>query len=405
MASEMGLRPGWTRRRAHRCIFGIAALAFGATGSSGCGADAPAGAASPRAAGAVRLPDGSTSADMGANAARPASVPSDFVPTPHGWFHPSCVVELRDHEALRDDAIEGRDGSRRPLSACAHPSFDPLGRARPTAMAPPPYIDQGWIEAAETRAGPVEWLTATWTVPSAPSVAGSQTVYLFPGIVPLATNDTILQPVLGWNAQADQGWTIASWNCCRNGNALHSPLVAVPSGADVTGTVSGSGCAADTGVCATWRVQASATTGVSTTLDTDSYGEALDRTFAGALEVYAVGECGQLPASGSVAFRGLGVRAVGGNALAPAWSPDVWNVTPTCSYGVVTDAAASSVMLRWCRPATCAGLCGQVTDDCGGTLTCPPCTATGGCKRGYKCCKPGATQCALCASPKTPCPP
>jgi hypothetical protein len=374
---------------------GVALLALAA----GCGQDGPEGSAT-GASGRVRRADEVALAD----GRRPGTVPPGFVPTPHGWFHPSCVVEVRKGERLREDFVEAADGSRRALGRCAHPSYDPRGAERLPQPTPPPYIDQGWIEAAETRAGAIEWLSATWTVPLDPAVAGSQTVYLFPGIVPLATNDTILQPVLGWNALDDHRWTIASWNCCRNGNALHSELLDVPAGADVTGTVAGSGCASDTGVCSTWRIETAATTGGVTALDTDSYGEALDRTFAGALEVYSVGECGQLPTSGSVTFRALDARLVGGGPVPTAWTPDLWSVTPACSYGVVRDPAAPAVQLRWCAPATCAGLCGSVTDSCGGTLACPACAATGGCKKGTRCCKPGATQCALCLPTKQACP-
>jgi hypothetical protein len=367
--------------------------------AAGCGPGGQEGSAA-GASGAV-LRAAEVSIDRGG---RPGTVPPDFVPTPHGWFHPSCVVEVRHGERLRGDAIERADGSRRSLGRCGAPSYDARGGVRLPQETPPPYIDQGWIEAAETRAGAIEWLSARWTVPLDPIVAGSQTIYLFPGIVPLATNDTILQPVLGWNARGDRRWSLASWNCCRNGNALHSPLVSVPAGADVTGFVAGSGCATDTGVCSAWQVQTSATSGAITVLDTDAYGEALDRTFAGSLEVYAVAECGQLPASGSVVFRELDVHLVGGTPVAPAWTGDVWNVTPACSYGVVQDPAASAVQLRWCRPATCAGLCGVSTDDCGGTLSCPACASTGGCRRGTRCCKPGATQCAQCVATKQACP-
>jgi hypothetical protein len=366
----------------------------GGCGSGADGGAATAGPARDRAALAVE-PDG----------ARPRAVPPDFQATPYGYFHPSCVVEVREDEVVRGDALHRKDGTRRGLAACAHPSYDARGGVRLPDAAPPPYIDWGWIEATETRAGPVEWLGAKWTVPSAPAEILAQTIYLFPGIVPLATGDSILQPVLGWNAQRDQAWTIASWNCCRSGNALHTPLLQVPTGAEVTGTVSGSGCDVATGVCATWAVQTSASSGAAGTLDTDSYGQPLDRTFAGALEVYDVGTCAHLPASGSVTFREVGVRAVGGAQLLPTWRATYWPVSPSCSYGVVIDPAATWTSLRWCGPATCAGLCGEVRDDCGGVLQCPPCTATSGCKRSSRCCEPGATQCALCVPTKQQCPP
>lgn len=312
------------------------------------------------------------------SANRPSNVPRDFVLTPFGYFHPSCVIELGEDEEIRGSLIERSNGMSRSLIRCQHPRYDATGRSVFLQESPPPAISWAWVEWLEdVTVGPVEWLSATWFVPSAPPDARSQTVYLFPGLMSRSSPDFILQPVLGWNASNDQRWTIASWNCCRAGNAFHSALVPVSAGTSIAGYVWGSNCNLSSGVCSAWQVQTSIANGASTTLNTISYDQPLDWAHAGALEVYSIDSCRQYPANGVIQFQNLSVHRVGGGAIMPSWQPRFTAVTPLCNYSVESDPALLTATLRWCAPKSCTGRCGTISDDCGGTLSCSGCSGTG----------------------------
>ncbi|ACG74794.1 hypothetical protein AnaeK_3581 [Anaeromyxobacter sp. K] len=323
---------------------------------------------------------------------RPTAVPPEFLVTPFGYFHPDCVIEISDDEEAVDDEIRQRDGSaRRALKACEHPAYDHFGNKRHAnnqqtndssrSLVFPPTIEWAWVEYAySTTAGPISWLSATWTVPDAPPVSGSQVVYLFPGAQATTSMDFIIQPVLGWNAASDHRWTIASWNCCRNGNSLHSALLPVVPGTALAGYVWGSNCNIQTGVCTGIQVQTSTASGSSTTLNTSSYGYAMDWLVAGALEVYNMDDCRKYPAGRGVTFGNLSFNAVGGGSVAPIWTTTVASaLAPECNYSVTNSPASSSVTLNWCTPASpaCNGItCGAIPDGCGGSFWCG-CSGTG----------------------------
>ncbi len=55
---------------------------------------------------------GMLNAQIAATTNRPASVPSDYVITPFGYFHPSCVREIKEGETvLADGRIRFNDGT------------------------------------------------------------------------------------------------------------------------------------------------------------------------------------------------------------------------------------------------------------------------------------------------------
>jgi hypothetical protein len=94
-----------------------------------------------------------------------------------------------------------------------------------------------------------------------------QTVFLFPGKEDYATDTTIIQPVLGWNAGFfGTNWSIASWNCCPSGTTHYSTPVQVNSGDIILGTIK-STCSAGTKSCSEWNITTEdRTTSKSTTL-------------------------------------------------------------------------------------------------------------------------------------------
>jgi len=324
---------------------------------------------------------------------RPQGVPSDFVITPHGYFHPDCVVELGDHESVDSSGtVTSADGRTRSKTECLFPHFHRDG-SKSTTIIHPPAISHSYIAFSErtgqgTQPGPASYLSANWTVPTDPPLQSNQIVYLFPGFEPPST-DTILQPVLGWN-QGSTGWSISSWNCCVTGNLFHSSIVPVSAGQTLTGTVAGTGCNAVTGVCSNWLVTTASSSGAQTVLSTTSYEEQLTLTLGGALEVYNIDVCSKYPASNGTSFSNIVVRDINGSNLAqPTWNDVLFSVTPACQYNVETfvifpfpsGTPTSRTDISWCAPMTqqqaCLGIatCGTTEPDgCGGSYTCPACS-------------------------------
>lgn len=139
----------------------------------------------------------------------PAGVPSSYMFTHHGWFHPSCVVRIGEDEVVgADTVVRGRaDGAAHfSLSPCAYPRFDLHGRAAPTGTAaldhlpehlPPqaaaaPY--DGYIVAYfyNGKIASGSTLVTDVIVPTPPTEVADQDVAFFNGI---QTPSCIMQPV------------------------------------------------------------------------------------------------------------------------------------------------------------------------------------------------------------------
>lgn len=258
---------------------------------------------------------------------RPASVPAEYVPTPSGWFHPSCLIEVAHGERLQSDgSIARSDGRIRTPPACAYARYDRMGaevtaagvngdlgsHAKPS-QAPAGVVPQGcpvgsfcWAAYGENNTvGAVAFLHATWFVPSPPTLQTSQVLYYFPGLSPLS-GTIILQPVLAWGQPEAPGWSIASWNCCPGNNVHHGPFASVNPGDELRGDVFGSNCSG--GVCGHWQIfTGTVWGGAQSIFETDSQGSILNWAFGGVLEAYQVASCNQYPASGSVSFRNISV--------------------------------------------------------------------------------------------------
>src|SRR5262249_9215634 len=113
-------------------------------------------------------------AQMPAGPNRPASVPNGFVITPAGYFHPSCVMEIKKGEVLLAGGrvLQHANGTIENVSRCAYSHFPPAGEEiSPDAHAVPPTITHSWVEDASVTAGSSSYgeLTAIWDVPLAPT--------------------------------------------------------------------------------------------------------------------------------------------------------------------------------------------------------------------------------------------
>jgi len=285
-------------------------------------------------------------AQMPAGPNRPASVPAGYAITPFGYFHPSCVRRLAEREIVLNDthAILHADGTIENVPACAYPRYTARGETiAPGARVKPPAISHSWIVDGDViTSSSYGEIVATWTVPPAPTSYDRQTVYFFPGLEDANDIVSIIQPVLGWDADFAKAWGIASWNCCSGDITYESTPVRVNIGDSILGTTV-STCAAGTLSCPTWNiVTTDQTTGGTTELDnSSSEGQTFNWAFAGTLEVYSIDQCSDYPPNGSITFN---VALYDYNFVQisnPGWSITDWarGLTPQCNYGGQVEPA------------------------------------------------------------------
>jgi len=276
-------------------------------------------------------------------AARPAGVPLDYVVTPNGFFHASCVVELAAGDRLAANGDVARaDGSVRKAAACAFPRFGAGGQlVAPDADAPPPTIN-GWVVDSNSNSNvtpPSAKSVADFVVPSGPSSSAGQVLYFFPGLESAPNVQSILQPVLAWNGFGDNAWTVTNWNCCINGTTYHGGTIPTATGHKIHGVMTGSSCSASTGVCANWKLVATDdASGQKTTFNTQAHGQAMNWYFGGVMEVYGVSTCSQYPSNGSITFSNIHFYDLNLNDSTPSqWNRDIGNVSPSCGYGLTAS--------------------------------------------------------------------
>jgi hypothetical protein len=314
--------------------------------------------------------------DVGA-AGRPSSVPNDFVATPFGYFHPSCIAEAAPGEVVLDSGLVRRpDGSYRAVPPCLFPRYDRSGIAIYPESSPPPAVN-GWNAFVKRRETALQRVSAEWFVPQANYV---NTIYLFPGLQDVPTT-RILQPVLGWNgADAGGGWVIYSWNCCVNdGTAWHSAPIGVTLGQHVRGDVEGTNCNASTGLCSNWRITTEKETSpgqwLGTTLDT-TVSTAMRDVFGGVLEIYNATQCENFPATNSLTFSAIAAQLVTGGGLTGPWTNTEIQSSPDCITDVSSTATTATIGIA-CQPSSSLCYAGDTTrcgifagDGCGGTIEC-----------------------------------
>jgi len=290
---------------------------------------------------------------------RPGGVPADYVITPFGYFHPSCVLQLKKGESFQGGGVlRHADGSTETVAPCLYPHYAPSGELAPagpheahkaaveeeTGTTPPPAIN-GWVEnsncflpfncAPGTTAFGKE--VSTWTVPPLPSAQDGQTLFFFPGLEGNGTD--ILQPVLGSGNGGP--WNFTSWHCCPSNIEVYSPSISVNPGDTLVGTTVMT-CAAGTAACTTWNVVSEdQTTNQSTELsDTPIVGETLGWGFGGVLEAYNILQCADYPSNASLTMNS---SLYDNNLnLVPItdWSDGANqpNGLPQCNYAVTTTA-------------------------------------------------------------------
>lgn len=321
----------------------------------------------------------SLQAQMPAGPNRPAVVPEGYVITPSGYFHPSCVLEIKKGEMLLSAGrvLQQANGVLENIPLCTYPHYTPAGEA----IAPdsretrPPTITHSWIEdSSVTTASSYGELTANWDVPLAPSANNGETIFFFPGMEDINDVVSIIQPVLGWNAASGfSQWSIASWNCCISGITQHSSFVGVAVGDILSGVIQ-STCSAGTLSCPTWNITTyDIPAGTSTALNNStSDGQTFNWAFEGALEVYNVSQCSNYPASTSLSLTNVHLYDYNFQQItSPAWSSFIYSgLSPVCNYSVQPSASQVALNYGTTLPQTAAPTLSNVqitSSNCGNT--------------------------------------
>jgi hypothetical protein len=281
-------------------------------------------------------------------------VPADYVITPFGYFHPSCVLQLKKGESFQAGGVlRHADGSTETVPFCPYPHYwlsGELAAAGPleahkavveeeTSTTPPPAFT-GWVENSNaTLAAGFGEVVSTWTVPPLPLAQDGQTVFFYPGLEPSSGQILyILQPVLG--SSDGQPWHVESYNCCPSNTTVMSPSIIVNPGDTLVGTMVMT-CAAGTEMCPTWNViSEDQTTNQSTELSgTPSEGEILGWGFGGVLEAVNILQCADYPPNASLTMNTL-LYDSNLNLVSNLDWTDGWDTKtpPLCDFGVTTTA-------------------------------------------------------------------
>jgi hypothetical protein len=281
-------------------------------------------------------------------AKRPAVVPADFVITPFGYFHPSCVNHLAKGDVLLQDegAIQHANGAFENIEECAYPHFDAdgtkiVGDFKPAGdgKSQPPNIGHAWIEYASIHdTANYGQIYSEWDVPAEPTSNDGQTVFLFNGLEQYSGTVTIIQPVLGWNSDYSNRWGIASWNCCKSGTVQEAAPAKVNPGDHLEGYVFNN-CSAGTTKCGSWTIViVDEENGNFSQLNTKNFGQTFNWAFGGVLEVYGISKCSDYPPPdyvGGIGFYNQSVLNDNFTSITPAWT--VTNISgglsPQCNYG------------------------------------------------------------------------
>lgn len=285
---------------------------------------------------------------------RPANVPEEYVITPFGYFHPSCVQMVAEgNTLLADGRIAHQNGIIDAAHVCAYPHYTSTGLLVPVdakeLKEAPPEIS-GWLESVSvTTSASYGAIVATWTVPPAPTTNDGQLLYFFPGFEDINNVISIVQPVMQWGVGYAGGgnyWLMSSWNCCISGITFYSPLLDINVGDTIRGAILPA-CTPMKANCPTWNVVSEdVTTSKKTTLaKTPADGQVWNWAFGAVSEDYGVVQCSDFPANRGLTFTVKVYDQNGKVIAAPPWQGTQWitNPSPACSYGTRITPSKESV--------------------------------------------------------------
>jgi hypothetical protein len=255
---------------------------------------------------------------------------SDWISTPAGWFHRSCVYNVPSGSRWdrRAGVLYRPDGSSMTIPPCRYAHGARRGQnGVPVGSAP---TDSGWsVWRYRNSATPYRSLSAYWHVPDVPSSgwSGNSDYYTFPGL----QDSLILQPVLAYHFPGGaSGWSITSVDCDASGaNCFFSTDVGVSPGDSLHGVVQSSNCSA--GKC-DWQITTyDVTAGTWTQLFVSGGDDDYTQAVAGAIEVHGLNTCTQMP-SNPVYVTGITLTDRNGAVSSPSWQPDssTLQASPNC---------------------------------------------------------------------------
>jgi hypothetical protein len=154
----------------------------------------------------------------------------------------------------------------------------------------------------------------SWQVPPPPPTTGSQTVFIFNGLLD-AARGSILQPVLQWGESEAGGaafWTISCWYVSRSGQASYRDLVPVMEGDRLVGTIELTGSSGNR-----FSYRCSFEGFDSLTLAVSSAPELVIATET--LEAYRISTCTDYPNTPETIMGSIALAA-GGVGVDPSWT-------------------------------------------------------------------------------------
>jgi hypothetical protein len=264
----------------------------------------------------------------GGNSAAPLAAPqAEYVATPRGWYHRSCVHEIPAGAQMdAKGVVTRRDGSTYQIPRCGSVPNGAAARAPQVTEDLSDWVE--WAQDFKSDSNAFRTLTAQWLVPSAPtgSYPGGTTrvYYAHPA---LESEYDLLMPALAYGYNGSWGgayWTMTSWYFNPVTGWSWKRLTTNPqSGDSVYAMVSASGCS--NGQC-TWRVivgdSSFARRGVDTLIVTGETGlyRAAD---GGVVQVLNFTACNQFPPTG-VYFYNISMTDTAGTVWPASWSNYVY---------------------------------------------------------------------------------
>jgi len=310
-----------------------------------------------------------------------SGIPADYVATPKGYFHPSCIVHVKPSErVVKGGFIETSDGRKRKAPSCSYPHYTNTGTRTETPSEQPGRVVTESISHAfaarayrSTSGSGVVQIWSRWAVPdSHPSVDDGQILFYFPGLQNRGY-DRILQPVLSW---AGGQWKIDAIDADDKDNVWAGDPVNVAEGDVLESSIEGVNCD-QMGKCASWLVSIrDVTTDRESWLhiDDEYVGSPLPNVEGGDLEVYSINTCDDFSLS-SVFFHNIRIKLGDGTDFSPpSWTIRYGFSLPGCAWDLQTSG--NDVELKQqpppCPVACSCGGCSNSQKGC--EVLCDPCT-------------------------------
>jgi len=196
------------------------------------------------------------------------------------------------------------------------------------------FWQDGWLDnAGYYPPNEVMTFSGTYTVPNNPAVDSSQVLFYFIGTENLSQGQlSILQPVLTWG-NGYNGWSMASWNCCPQGQTIESEsLDGLNAGDTAFGLIDFSSPTNWT-VTSTWK-------GETVKLSVSAAGRDFNWCDV-TLETYTVRNCNEF-ATGPMTFSNMQITDQTGT-VTPNWQP--WSEPTECN-GQLTVQSPSTIIIQ-----------------------------------------------------------